>query len=272
MTDTGFPLLIEPDQLDKLSDGENVLIVDLCSVENYIKYHIPGAVHLDYGRIVAGHRPVMGLIPDSESLSTTLGATGITPDTWVIAYDDEGGGRSGRLAWTLEIVGHRRFSCVNGGLIAWINEGHRVSNQPVTPKPATNYPIAWDDSPIALRTYILEHLGDPGTCLLDTRSQGEYTGEKKLAQRGGHIPGAVHFEWTDAMDKNNFFKLRTEDELRSSLAACGATPDKEIIAYCQTHHRSSHTWLALKHLGYERVKGYPGAWSDWGNQPDIPVE
>ncbi|MFW5452932.1 rhodanese-like domain-containing protein [Thioalkalivibrio sulfidiphilus] len=44
------------------------------------------------------------------------------------------------------------------------------------------------------------------------------------------------------------------------------------MVYCQTHHRSAHTWLMLRHLGFERVRGYPGAWSDWGNAPDVPVE
>jgi thiosulfate/3-mercaptopyruvate sulfurtransferase len=28
----------------------------------------------------------------------------------------------------------------------------------------------------------------------------------------------------------------------------------------------------LKSLGYENVKGYPGSWSDWGNEPNTPIE
>jgi thiosulfate/3-mercaptopyruvate sulfurtransferase len=52
----------------------------------------------------------------------------------------------------------------------------------------------------------------------------------------------------------------------------GATPDREVIAYCQTHHRSSHTYVVLKSLGFTRIKGYPGAWSEWGNLPDTPIE
>ena len=272
MTDIGVPLLVDPEQLDKLSGTNNLLTIDLCSAENYAKYHIPGAVHLDYAKIVAGNKPVMGLIPNSDALSETLGAIGVTPETWIVAYDDEGCGRAGRLLWTLEILGHRRYTCLNGGLIAWINEGYRVNNQPVTPNSAANYPVAWNDSPIAERSYILEHLDHPQVCLVDTRSVPEYTGERKLAERGGHIPGAVHFEWTEAMDMVNFRKLRSDDELRNLFAARGVTPDREIITYCQTHHRSSHTWLVLKHLGYKRIKGYPGAWSDWGNQTDTPVE
>jgi thiosulfate/3-mercaptopyruvate sulfurtransferase len=43
-----------------------------------------------------------------------------------------------------------------------------------------------------------------------------------------------------------------------------------VITYCQTHHRSSLTWFVLHLLGYERCKGYPGSWSDWGNRHDTP--
>ncbi|WP_455204598.1 sulfurtransferase [Kaarinaea lacus] len=45
-----------------------------------------------------------------------------------------------------------------------------------------------------------------------------------------------------------------------------------MIVYCQTHHRSALTYVALKSMGYKNVKGYPGSWSEWGNLTDTPVE
>ena len=86
------------------------------------------------------------------------------------------------------------------------------------------------------------------------------------------MPGAVNVDWTLTMDPERGRALRPIAELRTLYESAGVRRDAEVVAYCQTHHRSSHTYWVLKHLGYERVRGYPGAWSDWGNREDTPVE
>jgi thiosulfate/3-mercaptopyruvate sulfurtransferase len=78
--------------------------------------------------------------------------------------------------------------------------------------------------------------------------------------------------WIDAMDREHNLRLKSADTLHRMLEAIGVTPDKEVVVYCQTHHRSAHTYMVLKHLGYPTVRGYPGAWSEWGNDPMLPVE
>ncbi len=74
------------------------------------------------------------------------------------------------------------------------------------------------------------------------------------------------------MDSERQRRIRPRDELMDELAALGVTADKEVVAYCQTHHRSSHTYIVLKSLGFDRLRGYPGAWSEWGNDPATPIE
>ena len=107
--------------------------------------------------------------------------------------------------------------------------------------------------------------------MLAGRAQDEYDGTNVRAKRGGHIPGAVHVEWTDATAGDNV--LRNADELRAMYEAAGVTPDREIIAHCQVGIRAVHTWFVLKHvLGYPNVKNYDGSWQEWGNRDDLPIE
>jgi len=271
MTTDKLPLLLESDELEANLGQDDLLVVDLSKPETYARFHIPGAVHLDYARIIAAQRPVMGLVPDDATLAAVFSAIGIDARTHVVAYDDEGGGRAARLLWTLEVAGHNRFSLLNGGLHAWANEGHPLDAAPVTPV-ARSFVVHRDPAPSADSSYILARLDSDDTVLLDARSPDEYNGIKKFADRAGHIPGAVNFEWTECMDQGRNLRLKPAEDLKKLLAERGITPDKEVIAYCQTHHRSAHTCLMLQCMGFKHVRGYAGSWSDWGNNPELPLE
>ena len=135
MTDTTPSLLIETDMLEDILYSKDVLIVDLGKADTYRKLHIPGAVFVDYGQIVAASKPVMGLLPDDGTLQRIFSSLGIGRDTYVVAYDDEGGGRAARFLWTLEVAGHTRFALLNGGLHAWANEGHPYDDAALPDEP-----------------------------------------------------------------------------------------------------------------------------------------
>ncbi|MDX1498174.1 MAG: sulfurtransferase, partial [Salinisphaeraceae bacterium] len=214
---------------------------------------------------------VMGLISDDKQLSIALSAIGFTGEQHVVAYDRNGGGQAGRLLYTLDAIGHSKTSLLDGGLQAWAAAQLPIETGTVEVTPS-QYQAKFQGENVARKDYILSRLGADDVAILDCRSPAEYHGQDVRSARGGHIPGAINFNWTDAFDPDNPPSLRDLEELRSHFEAQGITPDKEVIAYCQTHTRSSHTYMLLKQLGYTKLKGYPGAWSDWGNDPETPIE
>ena len=266
-----LPLVIEPSELKSHLNNDDILIIDLSSPATYVQYHIPGAIYLNYEWIVRIEQPRMGLLPTEEQFTNVLSSLGLTKNKHVVVYDDEGGGRACRFLWTLEIAGHKNYSILNGGIQAWSNHRNEISSK-ITYLSPSEYQAKMNFETVATRQFILDHLSDENVVILDARSPDEYNGIKVFAQRGGHIPGAVNIEWTDAMDKEHEKCFKPEKELRMLLESKGITPDKTIVTHCQTHHRSAHTYIMLKSLGYENVKGYPGSWSDWGNEPNTPIE
>lgn len=273
MTRTTPALLLEPEELSALLAADNVdfLILDVSSSENYAKHHIPGAIHIEPKTLQSGQPPVPGKLPDNEQLTALFSAIGLTAERHVIAYDDEGGGWAGRLIWTLDVLGHQHYSYLNGGLTAWVNEGFA---QETTANRATpsNYKVSINRDPIAETDDIMSLLGSEQMAIWDARTAAEYSGTKVLAQRSGHIPGAVNLDWLDLMDKQRNLRLLDLQRLQQQLNDLGISSDKTVITHCQTHHRSGLSYLLMKILGYKDIKGYHGSWSEWGNRADTPIE
>lgn len=266
-----LPKIASVDALAAVHGNARVRIIDLSAMAVYSAQHVPKALHLEYSRLIRRAPPILGFVPTPGDLAAALGESGIDAEHHVVAYDEEGGARACRLLWTLDLVGHRGgASILDGGLAAWLARGHAAESSPHS-APLSRYPVITEHAVAADKEYILARIGDRRTVLVDARSPGEYVGATVRAARGGHIPGAVNIEWTEALDRSALRNLRPVPELVTLYEQFGVTPDKEVIVYCHSHHRSAHTYWVLTHLGYPRVRAYPGSWSEWGNDPALPV-
>ena len=80
----------------------------------------------------------------------------------------------------------------------------------------------------------------------------------------------MHLEWANNLTADGVYK--SPDDLGAMYAAAGVTPEREAVTYCQGGYRAAHTYLALRLIGFPRVRNYTGSWKEWGDRDDLPLE
>jgi len=234
--------------------------------EDFLSGHIPGAVQVNRNTVWDQVGDLQGMLPEAEAVAQELGELGVSNTTKVVVYDSGNGLWAARLFWALEILGHPQVHLLNGGIQEWIKNNQPLSTDPVIPQRG-NFVADFQEELIADKEYILTNLDSVN--VVDTRSAPEFAGTDLRAARGGHIPGALHIEWKENLEGSTFKSL---EELRELYSSQSVEQGKEAITLCQTGVRGAHTYVALRSLGYDKVKLYDGSWTDWGNDPTLPIE
>ncbi len=265
-------LLVTPKELSDMIGGAGAkrpLILDLRPPEAYTQGHLPGAIHLDLWGVSLIDTDPAPLNAFMWMIEHVLVAHGVQASTPVVVYDDRSGMRAARAFWFLEYFGHPSVRLLDGGFTAWSGGGHEVTRD-AAPPPKSEWTGVRQAHMLATHRDVRNALGRSDRVILDTRSDGEYCGTVVRAKRGGAIPGAVHIEWSDNLTPAGEFK--NADDLRRMYADAGVTPEREVITYCQGGYRAAHSYLALRLLGYPRVRVYVGSWKEWGDREELPVE
>jgi len=262
-------LLTTPEELSKKLDNADLCLIDTRPAEQFAQGHIPGAIHFDlFGLSLVDTSPAP-LKAFMSMMQHLFEMRGVDQDKEVVFYEENSGMRAARGLWFLEYFGHQNVHVLDGGIEAWRQAGYATTHDPVSPK-TSRLKTAERRELLATADDVLQSLNKKTICILDTRSDDEYMGRNIRAARGGAIPGAVHLEWTHNLDSAGRFKPAAE--LREMYYNLGVTPDKEAIPYCQGGYRSAHTYLALRLIGYPKVRNYLGSWREWGDRSDLPIE
>ncbi|MEF2967835.1 sulfurtransferase [Paenibacillus sp. M1] len=243
-------------------------------VAAYRESHIPGAVYLDLERDLSapvsehgGRHP----LPDPQELADKLSKAGISNQSRVVAYDDQGGMYAARLWWLLGWLGHQDAAVLDEGFSAWASGGYPVTAETRIVVPGAFVPNIQQDR-VADVNHIRQSLGNDRVLLVDSRALSRYKGEEEhLDAKAGHIPGAINRFWKDVLDDRGAWKA--EPALREQFAPVIKALDdgRETIVYCGSGVSACPNVLALHRLGYTQVKLYTGSWSDWISYPENPV-
>lgn len=265
-------LVLSPQELAPMLDATAAprpLLLDLRPPEAYAAGHIPTAIHLDLWGVSLIDTDPAPLKAFMWMIEHVLAVHGVDATTPVVVYDEQSGVRAARAFWFLEYFGHPSVRLLDGGFNAWAAAGLPVTRD-AAPPPKSEWIGTRNELTLATWKDVKNAIGKTDAVILDTRTDAEHEGSLIRARRGGAVPGAVHIEWTRNLAGSGEFK--PAEELKKMYADAGVTPDREVITYCQGGYRAANSYLALRLLGYPRVRMYIGSWKEWGDRENLPVE
>lgn len=266
-------LLIETDELARILAQPNLRLIDAADPATYRRAHLPGAVniyYLDLSRI--DERRGTGHPTSNFEAERIFGEAGIDANTQVVVYDGGEGAPASGVWFVLDFFGHKHVRVLNGGYRKWLAEVRPVTQDlpKVDKKKFTATP---QPEKIVTREWVRQNLRGRGVVFADTRSFNEYIGRDLPAgaSRGGHLPGAVHLEWTSFSGETASF--RSAAEIEAELKKRGITRETKVVTYCQGGlGRSTDVAFAMKLIGWDNVVEYPGSWEEWSADPRLPLE
>ena len=209
----------------------------------YLEGHVPGAVFVDVERElsdppgVAGRHP----LPSTARFVEAMARAGVDEDTFVVAYGSMGGAE--RRWWLLRHHGHDGCGLID--LAAW--RGPLAGGEEEAPRGEFTSRPRTDDT--VERDELAGRLGE--LVVVDARVPPRWRGEANPVDRvPGRIPGALNAPWDEELP---------------------GLPPGEVVAYCGSGVTACVPLHRLHLAGREGLL-YPGSWSEWEQDPELPVE
>ena len=270
--DTRNSVLVDPQWLDDHLDDPRVRVVEVdVSPARYDDWHIDGAVLWNvYADLKDANYDLVG----ADAVARLVARSGIGPDSTVVFY----GYAPAMALWLMKLYQHPDVRILDCSRDSWRAAGHRCSSAASEPAAGSFHPGSQHPGIRADWVRVQDGIGQPGTTLVDVRSEAEYRGERfwpsggmEPGGRAGHVPSAVHLPIDGIYRDDGSF--RSAAELRRIFAAADLDGTRELITYCTIGGRAATAWFVLSQLlGRDHVRVYDGSWAEWGRMTGTPVE
>ena len=261
--------IINADELFKIKDSKDLIIIDASNRDDYEKEHLSTAQFVDLNTQLSdikddaskgGRHP----LPKIEEFAQLVSELGIQPESHVVVYDrSSAANAAARFWWMLTAFGHKKVQVLNGGFKMVKEMGYPTDDKAVQLEKSKVQEVSdWE-----LNTVDIEEVDQirkqEDSKVIDVRSPERYRGESEpIDLIAGHIPGAINIPYESNLDENGLF-LEPEVLNQKYLKALEKTKSKDAVFHCGSGVTACHSILAMVYAGLEVPKLYVGSWSEW---------
>lgn len=277
-TGAADPLVVSTGWLAQHLRDTDLVLLHVGDKAEYEATHLPGARLVSVRDLSVSDRSSGGLMlemPPAEDLRRALAVLGISDASQIVVYyGNDWVSPATRVLFTLDYAGlGERAALLDGGMKAWLRDGHPVTS--VAP-PAAEGAL----SPLATRplvvdgTWVAAHLDSPGVAIVDARLAEFYDGtrtggSKDSPHRTGHIRGARSVPFGSIVD--DALRLRPLENLRQAFDTAGVKPGDTVVTYCHIGQQATAVLFAARLLGHP-VLLYDGSFEDWSRREGALVD
>uniref|UniRef100_A0A915PHF8 Rhodanese domain-containing protein n=1 Tax=Setaria digitata TaxID=48799 RepID=A0A915PHF8_9BILA len=229
----------------KYGKFEEMMSMDTKQRLDYLKMHIPQAVHIDLSiATFPGLYEPYAMYPP-EIFQKYARLLGINRSEHIVLYGRQHiGGMMfpSRIAWLFKYYGHDAVSVMDGGLKAWIEDSGEITSEVSAVKPGnweaklcSDYIVTYEE--LSAVDSNKKNMFDKADQInfFDSRPREQFEGKADSMLdpnkvHGSHVPGTKCAPAVEMIDKNGH--LKNPDELKRWLLSCGFKRDLPVISQC----------------------------------------
>ncbi len=240
--------------------------------EEYVKAHIPNAVYFDID-VCATAGDLPHTLPSPEAFAQYVGKLGISELDHVVVYDANGWFSAPRVWWMFRHFGCASVSVLDGGFVAWIEQGLHTESGEASPK-ATTFKTSeprGNTFKVVRASDVLEASQTGMSQIVDARPAARFHAQEKEFRpglRSGHIPNSQNIPIAELTENG---RLKSDDALKQIFDEAGMTGSKPVISSCGSGVTAAVLLLAMEKIGFSDLSLYDGSWSEWGSLEALPI-
>lgn len=242
------------------------------TLARYLSAHIRGARFFDIDAISDHATTLPHMLPTPEAFSASMSALGVSDDSVIVVYEQEGVFSAPRAWWMLRTFGATNVRILDGGLRAWVEADNPTESGPAAaPQRPSTFNAKLDQEAVISYDQLQQQLAAHQQ-VVDARSAGRFSGlapEPRAGLSSGHMPGAISLPFTELVEQG---RLKSPAQLGEIFAEKGIDTRQPITTTCGSGVTAAVLSLALEILDAPKVALYDGSWSEYAQHPDSIIE